>query len=90
MCCPEAGGSTRPVFFPTPTPPKVNGEDLLPKGTKCGQTINERVVHGDNAPLYAYAWMALLGYQGEEEGKVEEVEEGGGGIGGVWEACGDG
>lgn len=63
VCCPEAGGSTRPVFFPTPTPPKVNGEDLLPKGTKCGQTINERVVHGDNAPLYAYAWMALLGYQ---------------------------
>lgn len=83
MCCPGTGGgsNTRPIFGSTPTPSSINGEDLLPKGNDCGQTLNERVVHGDDAPLNAYAWMTLLGYRGEEEGRVEKEAEGGGGIG---------
>nr|AFA42362.1 clip domain serine proteinase [Portunus trituberculatus] len=67
VCCPDSDpGSNNPVVSgssSTTSQPTVDGETLLPKGSECGQSGNHRVVFGEDAPLYAYPWMVLLGYR---------------------------
>ncbi|XP_063841116.1 phenoloxidase-activating factor 1-like [Scylla paramamosain] len=89
----NATDTSAPATQPAAILPEVelSGEDLLPKSDECGlrpETVY-RIMHGEEAPLYAYPWIALLGYGGETEGRRRE---GGGGRGGspskpLW-ACG--
>lgn len=50
MCCPA----------PATEPPKVSKESLLPQN--CG-LAGDRVVGGEDAPIGAYPWAAVLGYR---------------------------
>ncbi|KAK8386366.1 hypothetical protein O3P69_010793 [Scylla paramamosain] len=60
VCCQDSGSNDH--IFST-SKPAVDGETLLPKGTACGQSSQHRVVFGEDAPLYAFPWMVLLGYR---------------------------
>ncbi|KAG0710640.1 Phenoloxidase-activating factor 3 [Chionoecetes opilio] len=62
VCCPDTGSGSPSVVSELPPTNTVNGEDLIPKGRQCGQSNDVKIVFGDNAALYAYPWMALLGY----------------------------
>ncbi|KAG0720643.1 Phenoloxidase-activating factor 1 [Chionoecetes opilio] len=62
VCCPDTGSGSPSVVSELPPTNTVNGEDLIPKGSQCGQSNAGKIVFGDEPPLYAYPWMALLGY----------------------------
>ncbi|KAG0720645.1 Phenoloxidase-activating factor 1 [Chionoecetes opilio] len=62
VCCPETGSGSPSVVSQLPPTNTVNGEYLIPKGSQCGKSNAGRILFGENAPLYAYPWMALLGY----------------------------
>lgn len=62
VCCPDSGSSHTVPITPT-NKPTVSGEDLLPKGNECGRAGGHKVVFGEDAPLFAYPWMVLLGYR---------------------------
>ncbi|KAK8386058.1 hypothetical protein O3P69_010645 [Scylla paramamosain] len=62
----NATDTSAPATQPAAILPEVelSGEDLLPKSDECGlrpETVY-RIMHGEEAPLYAYPWIALLGY----------------------------
>ncbi|XP_047489350.1 phenoloxidase-activating factor 3-like [Penaeus chinensis] len=54
VCCPAPAA-------PVTEPPKVNKESLLP--ANCGLVGDVRVVGGEDAPINAYPWKAVLGYR---------------------------
>ncbi|XP_071538001.1 phenoloxidase-activating factor 1-like [Panulirus ornatus] len=73
VCCPVSDSvtptptptlptlGTRPTQ-PTPTVNPGNGEALLP--ASCGQSLLQlKVFHGEDAPLGAFPWMAILGFK---------------------------
>lgn len=60
VCCPK--GEKPQTDSPEE---EASGEDLLPKNDECGlrpETVY-RIMFGEEAPLNAYPWLALLGYK---------------------------
>ncbi|XP_042886323.1 CLIP domain-containing serine protease 14D-like isoform X2 [Penaeus japonicus] len=58
VCCPA----------PVTEPPPVIKESLLPKD--CGRTSENKVVGGEDAPIDAYPWAAVLGYRSKSSSNI--------------------